>query len=143
MELTKQANQTTIPLSMTAAADLIRTLDSAYLEMSSLSASAARDAEDARRNAREASEVARRYTARSYAGGLEHSHDEVRDYHHTNDSVGSRHLSNENGDKETSVEEANGPFGATSAEPPDITQQSLPPGRTKTKNVYRQSAIVF
>lgn len=55
--------------SMTAAADLIRTLDCAFSEMSSLSASAARDAEDARRNAREASEVARRYTARSYAGG--------------------------------------------------------------------------
>jgi hypothetical protein len=53
---------------LTSAADLIRTLDSAFAEMSSLSASAARDAEDARRNAREASEVARRYTARSYAG---------------------------------------------------------------------------
>jgi hypothetical protein len=54
--------------SLTAAADLIRTLDSAFAEMSSLSASAARDADNARRNAREASEVARRYTARSYAG---------------------------------------------------------------------------
>lgn len=51
---------------LTAAADLIKTLDSAYAEMSSLSASAAKDAEDARRNARAASEVARRYTARSY-----------------------------------------------------------------------------
>ena len=54
--------------SLTAAADLIRTLDLAFAEMSSLSTSAARDAEDARRNAREASEVARRYTTRSYAG---------------------------------------------------------------------------
>lgn len=52
--------------SLTAAADLIRTLDSAFEEMSSLSASAAKDAEDARRNARAASEVARRYTARSF-----------------------------------------------------------------------------
>lgn len=52
--------------SLTAAADLIRTLDTAFAEMSTLSASAARDAEDARRNARAASEVARRYTARSY-----------------------------------------------------------------------------
>jgi hypothetical protein len=52
--------------SLSAAADLIRTLDSAFSEMSSLSASAAKDAEDARRNARAASEVARRYTARSF-----------------------------------------------------------------------------
>ena len=51
---------------MTAAADLIKTLDSAFAEMSSLSASAAKDAEDARRNARAASEVARRYTVRSF-----------------------------------------------------------------------------
>lgn len=57
---------------MTAAAHLIKTLDTAFLEMSTLSASAARDAEDARRNAREASEVARRYTARSYAGEFEY-----------------------------------------------------------------------
>jgi hypothetical protein len=55
--------------SLTAAADLIRTLDTAFAEMSTLSASAARDAEDARRNARAASEVARRYTARSYPTG--------------------------------------------------------------------------
>lgn len=52
--------------SLTAAADLIRTLDSAFAEMSSLSACAAKDAEDARRNARAASEMARRYTARSF-----------------------------------------------------------------------------
>jgi hypothetical protein len=52
--------------SMSAAADLIRTLDSAFAEMSSLSISAAKDAEDARRNARAASEMARRYTSRSF-----------------------------------------------------------------------------
>jgi hypothetical protein len=52
--------------SLTAAADLIRTLDSAFAEMSSLSVCAAKDAEDARRNARAASEMARRYTARSF-----------------------------------------------------------------------------
>jgi hypothetical protein len=52
--------------SLTAAADLIRTLDSAFEEMSSLSVSAAKDAEDARKNARAASEMARRYTARSF-----------------------------------------------------------------------------
>jgi len=51
---------------LNAAADLIKTLDSAFAEMSSLSASAAKDAEEARRNARAASEVARRYTSRSY-----------------------------------------------------------------------------
>jgi len=49
-----------------AAANLIKTLDTALSEMSCLSTSAARNAEDARRTAREASEVARRYTARSY-----------------------------------------------------------------------------
>ena len=54
------------PSSLSAAADLIRTLDSAFAEMSSLSTEAANDAEDARRNARAASEVARRYASRSY-----------------------------------------------------------------------------
>jgi hypothetical protein len=56
--------------SLTAAADLIRTLDSAFAEMSSLSVCAAKDAEDARRNARAASEMARRYTARSFLSSL-------------------------------------------------------------------------
>ena len=54
------------PSSLSAAADLIRTLDSAFAEMSSLSTEAAKDVEEARRNARAASEVARRYAARSY-----------------------------------------------------------------------------
>ena len=49
-----------------AAANLIKTLDTALSEMSHLSTNAARNVEDARRTAREASEVARRYTARSY-----------------------------------------------------------------------------
>lgn len=57
-------------VSLTAAADLIRSLDSAFAEMTSLSSSAAKDAEDARRNARAASEVARRYTSRTFPKAL-------------------------------------------------------------------------
>lgn len=49
-----------------AAADLIQTLDLAYAEMTHCAADAARDAEQARRNARTASEIARRYIHRSY-----------------------------------------------------------------------------
>ncbi len=49
-----------------AAADLIQTLDLAYSEMTNCAADAARDAEEARRNARTASEIARRYLHRSY-----------------------------------------------------------------------------
>lgn len=52
-----------------AAADLIQTLDLAYAEMSTCAADAARDAEEARRNARTASEIARRYLNRSYPKG--------------------------------------------------------------------------
>jgi hypothetical protein len=49
-----------------AAATLIQTLDVAHTEMSSFAADAARDAESARRNARAAHEIARRYQSRSY-----------------------------------------------------------------------------
>lgn len=49
-----------------AAADLIQTLDLAYAEMTHCAADAAKDAEEARRNARTASEIARRYLHRSY-----------------------------------------------------------------------------
>jgi hypothetical protein len=45
----------------TAAADLIRSIDHAFAEQNSKSVDAARDAEEARRNARIASELARRY----------------------------------------------------------------------------------
>jgi hypothetical protein len=51
---------------MKAAADLIQSLDIAYSEMTNFAADAARDAEIARRNARAASEIARRYLHRSY-----------------------------------------------------------------------------
>jgi hypothetical protein len=60
----KESEEKTSPLK--AAADLIQTLDIAYSEMNSCAADAARDAEDARRNARAASEIARRYLHRSY-----------------------------------------------------------------------------
>ena len=49
-----------------AAADLIQTLDLAYTEMTHCAADAAKDVEEARRNARTASEIARRYMHRSY-----------------------------------------------------------------------------
>ena len=49
-----------------AAADLIQTLDTAYAEMTNNAADAAKDAETARKNARVASEIARRYMHRSY-----------------------------------------------------------------------------
>jgi hypothetical protein len=49
-----------------AAADLIQTLDIAYAEMTHYAADAAKDAEEARRNSRTASEIARRYLQRSY-----------------------------------------------------------------------------
>jgi hypothetical protein len=55
---------TTLPLK--AAADLIQTLDMAYSEMTHCAADAAKDADVARRNARAASEIARRYLHRSY-----------------------------------------------------------------------------
>jgi hypothetical protein len=45
----------------TAAADLIRSIDNAFAEQNSKSVDAARDAEEARKNARIASELARRY----------------------------------------------------------------------------------
>lgn len=47
------------------AADIIRTIDSAYAEMNTNVFSAARDAEEARKNARVASAVVRRYTSES------------------------------------------------------------------------------
>jgi len=108
---------------MTAAADLIRTLDSAFLEMSSLSASAARDAEDARRNAREASEVARRYTARSYAGFEQQSLKKAtsspkREPFPTHDDT--------NGGM-------NGTRGIDEDHDTPISQQPLPPGGRKRK----------
>jgi hypothetical protein len=49
-----------------AAASLIQTLDIAHTEMTSFAADAARDAESARRNARAAHEIARRYQSRSF-----------------------------------------------------------------------------
>jgi len=49
-----------------AAANLIQTLDIAHTEMTGFAADAARDAESARRNARAAQEIARRYQNRSY-----------------------------------------------------------------------------
>jgi len=49
-----------------AAANLIQSLDIAHTEMKSLAGSAAADAENARRNARTAQEIARRYQNRSY-----------------------------------------------------------------------------
>jgi hypothetical protein len=49
----------------TAAADLIRSIDNAFAEINSLSVDAAREAEEARSNARIASELARRYRAGS------------------------------------------------------------------------------
>jgi hypothetical protein len=49
-----------------AAATLIQSLDIAHTEMSSFAADAARDAESARRNARAAHEIARRYQSQSY-----------------------------------------------------------------------------
>eukprot|EP00559_Dactyliosolen_fragilissimus_P002797 CAMPEP_0184857226 /NCGR_PEP_ID=MMETSP0580-20130426/2394_1 /TAXON_ID=1118495 /ORGANISM="Dactyliosolen fragilissimus" /LENGTH=697 /DNA_ID=CAMNT_0027352703 /DNA_START=91 /DNA_END=2184 /DNA_ORIENTATION=- len=52
------------------AVELIRTLDEAFAEMSSLSFAAKENAEEARRNARMAKEVARRYTNRSYAQNM-------------------------------------------------------------------------
>ena len=54
------------PTPLKAAADLIHSLDVAYVEMTACAADAARDAEEARRNARAASEIARRYLNRSY-----------------------------------------------------------------------------
>ena len=51
---------------MKAAQELIASLDTAYSEMRHSAADAARDAENARRNARAASEIARRYLHRSY-----------------------------------------------------------------------------
>ena len=56
----------TATTSLDAAADLIRTLDEAFAEMSTYAASAAEDAEEARKNARAANEVARRYKHRTY-----------------------------------------------------------------------------
>jgi hypothetical protein len=47
--------------SLSAAADLIKTLDSVYAEVNHSAVTTARDAEEARKNARAASEVARRY----------------------------------------------------------------------------------
>eukprot|EP00957_Ditylum_brightwellii_P054619 4138308-Ditylum_brightwellii.AAC.1 len=55
---------------LTSAKELIRSLDIAFADMTSSAASASEDAEDARRNARAASEVARRYTGRSYTGDV-------------------------------------------------------------------------
>lgn len=49
----------------TAAADLIRSIDTAFAKVSSSSVDAARDAEEARRNARIASELARKYRSQS------------------------------------------------------------------------------
>ena len=54
------------PSPLKAAADLINSLDMAYTEMTNNAADAARDAENARKNARAASEIARRYLHRSY-----------------------------------------------------------------------------
>jgi hypothetical protein len=53
------------------AASLIHTLDQAYADMNSQAANAARDAQEARKNARAASEIARRYLHRSYPSSNE------------------------------------------------------------------------
>jgi hypothetical protein len=60
----KKITSTQAPLK--EAADLIQTLDIACVEMSNCAADAARDAETARKNARAASEIARRYLHRSF-----------------------------------------------------------------------------
>jgi hypothetical protein len=56
----------TEPSPLKVAASLIQSLDIAHTEMSSFAADAAADAERARRNARTAQEIARRYQNRSY-----------------------------------------------------------------------------
>ena len=53
------------------AASLIHTLDQAYADMNAQAANAARDAQEARKNARAASEIARRYLNRSYPSSSE------------------------------------------------------------------------
>jgi len=63
------ANSTTTTTTTdTAAAELIHTLDTAFAEMSSFAATAARDAEVARKNARAAAEIARLYRTTSSDG---------------------------------------------------------------------------
>jgi hypothetical protein len=65
----KSSNTTTARIEsspLRAAANLIQSLDIAHTEMKSLAGSAAADAENARRNARTAQEIARRYQNRSY-----------------------------------------------------------------------------
>jgi hypothetical protein len=62
---TATANATVDQHHKTAAADLIRSIDTAFAKVSSSSANAARDAKEARKNARIASELARKYRARS------------------------------------------------------------------------------
>uniref|UniRef100_A0A7S4N042 Uncharacterized protein n=1 Tax=Odontella aurita TaxID=265563 RepID=A0A7S4N042_9STRA len=54
------------PDSLSAAAELIHSLDRAFSEMSESAAEASREAEDARRAARNAGDVARRYASRNY-----------------------------------------------------------------------------
>jgi len=56
-----------------AASDLIRSLDHAYAEMNSYAITTKRNAEDARRNARAASEIARRYSSNKN-GNRKYSH---------------------------------------------------------------------
>lgn len=53
--------------SINAAADLIRSIDSAFAELSSNAVSAAKEVEDARKNARVASEIARLFSVKSSA----------------------------------------------------------------------------
>ena len=121
--------------SMTAAADLIRELDSAFHEMTSLSASAARDAEDARRNARKASEVARRYTARSYAGaGFERSHHAHVEHekHCTKSETAPRQSDDETHSKEE-VDGMNGSRNTGEDEYATHAQQALLAGGRKRK----------
>lgn len=60
----EEAKMTQTPLK--EAADLIQSLDIACTEMNNCAEDAARDAETARKNARAASEIARRYLHRSY-----------------------------------------------------------------------------
>jgi hypothetical protein len=57
----QQSSSSPASSSLSAAADLIKTLDSVYAEVNHSAVTTARDAEEARRNARAASEVARRY----------------------------------------------------------------------------------
>jgi hypothetical protein len=121
-----------------AAADLIQTLDLAYAEMTHCAADAARDAEQARRNARTASEIARRYLHRSYPKVHTTFGSSVADSTDRPPRPVERSL-------EESKEDTTG--NASSAPPtpnrPDSTKQHVSassPGRNRTRNFHTPSA---